>query len=472
MRLALARVNYSQLYGIYDNGATYKQRDVLIPYHLLVLASAAKSIDAEVKIFDGEINLLSEKELANQILDWNPDFLGMTSTTPDVCVATTVCKIIKEIRPDISTIIGGPHVTATGIADAAFDYIVRGRGQKALVEIIRGSVAPRIVEIEPDDPCDVPDYSMLDYSKYPFTDPRRGQVRAASVMSVQGCPFRCFFCFHDRNVRPRPIAEFVNEITWLYDVAGVRYFFVYDETFLLDRDRTIEILDRLRSLKDAHFQCQTRANLVNPDIARRLRDARFVRVTMGLESGSDTILDRMSKGVTVAAGVDACRTLYAEGIETRASFILGLPYETHETIRRTIEYAKSIDLYHASFNIMTPYPGTRVYDMAVRGEGIHFDHSYRDDWAAYRRWGRSVIRTNDLTAEELEDYQVAAQTEFYARDKILNHYTHLFEGGNRSRFAYRPLNFAWERKFGRSIPFWDKLEVDEIVQPPKQRDAK
>ena len=474
MRLALGRVNYSQLYGFYDDGATYKQRDILIPYHLLVLASVAKTAGAEVKIFDGEVGLLSEEDLADQILAWEPDFVGMTATTPDIEATIGVCRHIKGHDLRITTVIGGPHVTGIGDLDSLnVDYVVVGRGEKAIVHILEGDCLGRIVKTREDDPPDRPDYTMLDYSQYPFTDPRWGQVNAASVMSAQGCPFGCSFCFHDKILRLKDVDDFVGEIMWLYYAADVRYFFVYDETFLMNRNRTIEILDKLKSLKDVHFQCQTRANLVDHDVAKRLRDANFVRVTMGLESGSDEILRGVSKGVTRDDGTEACRILSEVGIETRASFILGLPYETHETVRETIDFAKDIDLYHASFNIMTPYPGTKVYGMACRGEGIQFTReSYRNDWSAYRRWGTSVVRTNELTAEELEDYQVAAQTEFYARDKILDYYTNLFEGGNRSRFSYRPINFAWRKKFGVDIPFWNQLGDGEIIEPQTKEPTK
>ena len=467
MKLALARVNYSQLYGFYDGGATYKQRDILIPYHLLVLASVAQRADVEVRIFDGEIGLLSEDELSDKILEWNPDFVGMTATTPDVQATINVLAHIKRERPRITTIIGGSHVSAVGgVESREIDYVVVGRGEKALRHILKGDCWDRVIRMGEDDSPDSPDYMMLNYSEYPFTDPERGQVNSASVMSSQGCPFHCVFCYHTQKFRVKPVDEFVSDIMQLYYARDVRYFYIYDDTFLLDSERTIKILSHLRVLKDARFQCLTRANLVNEDMARRLKDAGFVRVSMGLESGSNEILKGVSKGVTVEDGEKACRILSREGIETRASFILGLPHDTHKTIRETIEYAKSIDLYHASFNIMTPYPGTRVYDIAVKGIGIHFaQESYKTDWSKYRRWGKSVIKTDVLTAEELEDYQVVAQMDFYARDKILNHYTHLFEDGNRSRFSYRPLNYAWRKKFGQDIPFWDELDKTEMINP-------
>jgi len=164
--------------------------------------------------------------------------------------------------------------------------------------------------------------------------------------------------------------------------------------------------------------------------------------------------------------VGACKTLVEYGIETRSSFILGLPHETPETIDETINFSKELDLLHANFNIMTPYPGTRVYEMALRGEGIYFEkEEYARQWQTYRRWGKAIIRTDKLSAGDLEKFQTRAQVEFYTQPKILNYYQSLFDKGNTSRYFYRPINFAWQKKFGQDIPFWDKLEGSGIVSP-------
>lgn len=458
MRIALARVNYSQIYGVYDDGKAYERRDILIPYHLLVLANAVRREDIDVKIFDGEVGLLTNHELADRVIEWEPDFLGMTATTPDINATVTVCELVKVFDPDIVTIIGGPHVTAIGLDSPHVDHVVRGRGEVALCDIVAGPGYQV--------PLDAPAYDLLNYEQYPFTDPTRGQVRTASIMSSQGCPFDCAFCFHDKELRNKAVQDFISETRYLYETHGVRYFFIYDETFLLGKKRTIEILERLREFKDAHFHCQTRVGMVTNDLAATMRESGIVCVTMGIESGSQQMLDGISKGTSKEDGYKSCMILRDADIETKSCFIFGLPYETHETVHETIDFAKNADLCIANFNIMTPYPGTVVYDMTVRGDGLRFDkESYRTDWAAYRRHGNSIVRTDDLTSEDLKEYQVSATVDFYARRRILDHYTSLFKNGNRARFAYRPLNYAWKKRFDCNIPFWNELEESDILDP-------
>ena len=461
LKLAFARVNYSADYGFYDSGNTYKERDILIPYQLLVLAGSTRTYGIDVRIFDGEVGLKTERQLTNEILEWEPDFVGFTATTPDIDRTMYACELIHEKNPLIIIIIGGSHATAMPnevLKNQFVDYVVKGQGERAIIDIVYSKTNDRIIESDPLGYRLDPAFDMLDYSDYPFTDLTCGQVKAASVMTAYGCPYGCKFCFHDKNVIYRSAEDFINDIKYLYNVKQVKYFYIYDDTFLLNKARATYILGALESFNNAHFQCLTRANLIDEEITRRMVRANFVRVSMGLESGSDEILKHVSKGVSIADAINACRILHDAGIETRASFILGLPYETHDTINETIEFAKSLDLYHANFNIMTPYPGTEVYEMAKREEGLRFaNKKYETDWSKYRRWGKAIVETAELSAEDLELYQVNAQVEFYSQDKIYEYYYNLFKNGNKSKYFYRPLNFAWQNKFNKDVPFWSEL---------------
>lgn len=498
IKVALGRVNYSQLYGFYDEGKALEERDILTPYQLLTLASYIQSEDVEVKIFDGEVELLNQRDLAEKIMSWNPDIVGFTATTPDINLAIEVLNYIKIRNNAVKTVMGGPHASAKPDdlrKHKSVDYIVVGDGEYPLTRIIKHEIGHTLEKTdtnvrdkyfsqislnqgESNNPVimrghsvsltglHMPAHNLLDYSNYKFTDPTRGAVIAASIMSSRGCPFNCEFCFHNRNLRNRPIDSFIDEIVYLAKRKNVKYFYIYDDTFTVNRRRVSEILDRIISLRlnECNFQCLTRAELLDEELVRKMKGANFVRVSMGIESGSEKLLKEVSKGTGKDDCIKACKLLSKYGVETRGSFMVGFPFETKETVEETIEFSKELELYHANFNIMMPYPGTKIYEMALKGRGIYFtDPKYATDWDRFRRWGTAVTRTDDLSSEEIVASQQKAEVEFYTQKKVYDRYENSFLKGNRSRFFYRPLNFAWKQKYGRNIPFWNDLGSDRLV---------
>ncbi len=498
IKVALGRVNYSQLYGFYDKGKTLEKRDILTPYQLLTLAGYIQSEDVEVKIFDGEVELLNQRDLSEKIMSWNPNIVGLTATTPDTNLAIEVFNYIKIKNNTIKTVIGGPQASARPDdlrKHKSIDYIVVGDGEYPLTRIIEHEIGHKLEKAdtnvrdkyfsqinlnkgESNNPVIIrgypesltglpmPAHNLLDYSNYQFTDPTRGAVIAASIMSSRGCPFNCAYCFHDRNLRNRSIDLFIDEIVYLAKRKNVKYFYIYDDTFTVNKRRVLEILDRIISLElnECNFQCLTRAELLDEELARKMKRANFMRVSMGVESGSEKILKAISKGTEKEDYIKACKLLLKYGVETRGSFMLGLPFETKETVEETIEFSKELELYHANFNIMMPYPGTKIYEMALQGRGIYFvDPKYATDWDRFRRWGTAVTRTNDLSSKEIVASQKKAQVEFYTQKKVYDHHEDSFLKGNRSRFFYRPLNFAWKQKYGKNIPFWNELGSDQMV---------
>jgi anaerobic magnesium-protoporphyrin IX monomethyl ester cyclase len=486
-KLALARTNYSRVYEVYDGGKTLVTRDVLIPYNLLHLAAYVRQWNVEVAVFDAEATLLDERQLARTIAEWAPDVVGLTATTPDIDAVLKVCGMLKAQDRRIVTVVGGVHASVLPhevAADLHVDHVVVGDGEEALREIVEnvgrggarstGVPADKIVRGERLDLSElpIPAHDLLDYALYPFTEPSRGRQRAASIMTARGCPHRCTFCYHDRHVRCRPVPLVLAEIEHLYAQASVRYFYIYDDTFLADERRAIDILRRIEELqlKDASFQFLTRGNTIasqSGDLLEAMCRAGVARVSLGVESGSPAMLKRIAKDVTREDFVIACRILLKHGIEPRASFMLGLPYETPATISETIAFALDLELRAASFNILTPYPGTAVYEAARAGKGLRFAASgSARAWQGFRRWGHAITETDAISAPELDAFRDSAIVAFYARPHILDYYQSLFVAGNRSRYFYRPLNHAWERRHGQPIPFWNDLDEEQLLSPP------
>jgi len=174
-----------------------------------------------------------------------------------------------------------------------------------------------------------------------------------------------------------------------------------------------------------------------------MRRANFVELSLGVESGDQVILDGVSKGTSLDEYRQAYRAMRDLGFQTRGSFILGLPGETHASARRTIDFAKELDLMRASCNILTPYPGTELLERARNGDGLRL---LTEDWREFNRWGDCVIETDELKRDDLLYYQRRFLTEFYTQPKILKYHAGQWLRGNRSRYYYRPLLFGFRER--------------------------
>lgn len=207
-------------------------------------------------------------------------------------------------------------------------------------------------------------------------------------------------------------------------------------------------MELVKTLKIKFF-CMTRANLISEDTIKLMKNAGLSKMSMGVESGNQEILDNEKKGITLEQLEKAYNIVAKHKIETRGSFIFGHPGETHKTARQTIEFAKKLKMYRAGFNVMTPYPGIDI----LNDEGIEI---LSKDYSHYCRWGDSVVRTKELSPEDLKHYQRIAIKEFYLSPKVLWYHLKQFLSGEYSKYYYRPLWFAFsEWFFGLKGKFYD-----------------
>jgi len=452
VKITLVRPSYSNLYTVYQNGKIPKNRDIIPPLGLMYLSAVIKKQGFDVEIIDGEVTLESPEEIAYRAK--NSDFVAVSTSTPNYDAGLRLVKSVKKLNKKIVTILGGAHPTAlpNEVAKEKYiDFIVVGEGEASMMKIIRGKAEGKIINSEQVDLDSLPmaDHDIIDYNDYLFSEPNRGFVKMASVITSRGCPFQCSFCFHQfKGVRFRNPEKVVDEIEYLYK-KGIEFFYLYDDTFTVNKERAIKICRDIRKRKiTACFHCATRANCIDEELVKEMKKAGFVKTTLGIESGNEKMLKAINKCVTKNDIRKAFKILNKHGIETRGSFILGLPYETRKTAEDTIRFALELDLFRASFNIMTPYPKTKIYEMALRNEGISFVNK---DWKSFRRWGNAVIKTDELSADELVELQKDALMRFYTSKKRLLYHLKGLLKGNFSLYYYRPVVFAIRRKIKKMV---------------------
>ncbi len=479
MKIILTRPAYSPLYQLFTSKTKYRSID--FPLGIAYVAAALEKDGHRVEIIDGEAESLTPAELVKRIEAAQPDIVGAGATTVDFEDANLILKAAKE-ELKVTTILGGAH--ATVLADQVLsenhhiDYLVRREGEITACELLqqlsqKGDLSQvagisyrkegRIVH-NADRPL-IPDLNenvwparhLVDNSQYLLPVPGKGLRRVTAIQALRGCPAKCIYCYRmfGNRVRFRDAVPVVNEIEDCINKYGVEYFNFVDDTFMINTRRVIELCDEImkRKLKIS-WQCFTRADTVSEDLLRLMKAAGCKQISMGVESGNQEILDKAGKGTELEQYVRAYKLLGKVGFEKRGSFILGLPYESAGTLRDTIDFAKKLKLDRAFFNICTPYPGTQLFQMADRGEGLHLTTR---SWKEFKRWGNAVIELEDVSRDKLIEWQKIATMEFYARPRIIFHHLKTFLSGEHDKFFYRPLFFGLKEFYDRKIKRKQKL---------------
>jgi len=213
--------------------------------------------------------------------------------------------------------------------------------------------------------------------------------------------------------------DVMDEIELVVKKYGIKHIMFCDDTLTLNRDKVLDMCDEIKKRNlNFTFEGYTRANTIDKSLLIRMRDAGLVRLSFGVESGNQKILDAIKKGITLDQLKEAYRLCDELGIETRCSLMIGHPFETKKTIEETIKFVnKELKVYQAYINITTPYPGSELYDLAKRGYGGL--KLLSDDWSEYRRYGNSVMEMNDLRVDDLIKLQKRLYMKFYLRPKII-----------------------------------------------------
>jgi radical SAM superfamily enzyme YgiQ (UPF0313 family) len=456
-KVVLVRPAYSVIYRLF--GKVPDDREVRPPLGLLSLAGSLRHARHEVSVIDGEPRMLDTDAIVREIVRREPEFLGITSTTPEFCYAQEIIQAAKKALPGLVTVLGGAHASALPeecLAETpGLDYVVVGEGENALVDIVENRPRERVLRPEPVKSLDLlplPARDLVNPDDYRYAAPREGLVTMDAVEASRGCPFSCSFCFRvaGHSTRFKSAERVVEELSWSRQHFRSRLVIFFDDTFTLDRRGVKKLLNQILEARlGLGFHCFTRSDTMSAELAELMARAGFVKATMGVESGSQEVLDRLHKGTKLDHYRKAFGWLHAAGIETRGSFIVGTPHESWRTVAESIAFARSLDLFRVGVNIATPYPGTEMYHQAKAKDGIEM---LQTDWRLFCRWGRSVVRTPDLTAAEIEEAQRIFLAEFYSSPRVLRYHAARFLGGNRSFYYYRPVLWSlWRRLNGVSI---------------------
>lgn len=387
------------------------QREMHPSNALILLGTILQNHGHEAKVVHMIADLIGLSELRQILQDYQPDIVGLTVTTYQTRSTKEVSRVIKKCSNAL-VVAGGPHPSAIyPSVEKDFpdiDGFVNGEGEEIILKIAEGRIdtlsSPAPIK-DLDGVIPLPNLNLVDITKFKGTNPPNKLPRAV-VMGSRGCPFNCSFCdksVFGRTVRYRSPDAVFEEVRQLYVNWGIREVFFEDDNFNLNRKWAEEVLTniiRARLNKKMAFKVSFRANeeLVDEDLLKLAKEAGVWLIFYGVESGNQDMLDSMNKGLALDEIYRAFKLTRKAGIKTVASFIVGLPGETEQTVRDSIGFWRRIKPFWTGFSRAAPFPGTRL-EQTVKGKG----HLRPDSYDEYTPM-KTLVRTDELNYEQLEEW--------------------------------------------------------------------
>ncbi len=382
------------------------------------------------------------KEILKKIEQYEPDVVGISVTTITFDSAMKLASVCKKYRTDIKVIMGGHHPTIDPdgvLQNENVDFVIRGEGEETIKKLMQ-SIAnnnngfdlidglsyrdngkikhnrPRAL-IKNLDILPLPARDLLvDHDKYP-------NLFKIGVMGIsRGCPWRCGFCSSSavwgRSVRFRTIPNIIQEIKKLTIEYGAEKIYFYDDTFTLRRDRVIELCQSfLHENVKFKWICMSRADCLDDELLKLMKDAGCQAIVIGVESGSQRILDFIRKEENLSKVYETARLMKKHGIWLSAFFMLGLPTETREDMMKTYNLMKELEPNEIYLSTYKPNPGTELHDYIVKNKGILPEELMKSHYCASRNYkfveGMSEEEYTELL-QEIYDFVIKYNREQHA----------------------------------------------------------
>ena len=341
------------------------------------------------------------KEIMNAVKNFNPDIVGISFMTANSASGYYLAEMLKSYNPQMPLIAGGTHPTIIPeepLKKAPFDFVIRGEGEETIVDLINTIKNKKSISnvlgvsyLEGDKIVHNPNRPFIqNLDKLPFPsfhlmkDAQKNTSACTGITTARGCPFKCNYCASNlmwtRNVRFRSPANVVEEIKDRYKRLGIKNYSFNDDTFTLRSAFVEEICKRMLELPfKITWHCDTRGDTINIEILKLMKKAGCNHIYLGLESGSPKIQKMIKKNIDNIKIKTAVRMARRAGIETTVYFMAGFPEETEDDLIQSITAMEDIKPDHAIWSVLTPYPGTEVWDLA-RKQGLA---SLDTDWARF-----------------------------------------------------------------------------------------
>jgi len=396
--------------------------DSAMPLGLIYVGSSLEKYNHKVKILDRDL-YPSNEHLKNILKDgW--DFVGLnTFTNPMLYDAIDVSKIVKENSNSI-VIWGGFHVMSLPeitLKNPYVDYIIKGEVEESFPKVLelyeRGKDFSRLRGVNlnlpappPDiDKVPIPNYNLIEIDKY----------SDFPISTSRGCPYKCTFCYNsygDKSMKPYRNLDVDKTIELIRDIVYKykrKVFTIVDDNFPSDKERMKKVCGEIAKL-DINFNAFCRANNATEEILSYLKKSGCWQVDMGIESGSQRILNLLNKGTTVEINKQAIRNCKKVGIVCNCLIMIGIPTETEEDIKMTEKLIRDTKPQIGGCQIFYPLPRTKIWDFC-KEKGWIKEPETLEQWADLYPLDfiEPKVNFSEISNEDLINYKIKL-------DKLLN----------------------------------------------------
>jgi anaerobic magnesium-protoporphyrin IX monomethyl ester cyclase len=438
------------------------QHPPFIPLGIGYLAAVLEKDGYDVNVIDCQALRLSYREVENELRKRKPGIVGVTSTTLTYKSALKIFEVAKKALPSCLTVYGGCHATfwdEEALKECPqLDVVVRREGEITLPDLAKkieaGKVFHRVLgttcrkdgEIikNPDRPYieNLDDLPFPARHLFPIERFRKYGKVIFPLTTSRGCVYWCDFCtavrMFGRKYRMRSPKNVVDELEFLHKKYGEDQYTFYDDAFTVNQPRVEEICEEIRNRKlKIKWDCETRVDGFTKELLVKMRKAGCFALWIGVESGSQRIIEAMQKGISLKQTVRAFKWAREAGLMTVASVILGFPGETKETAWETIKFVKRINPSDIGIYIATPYPGTPMYDYVKEAGWLKILDFNKYDTAT------PTFESPTLSMKELREIRDQAYQRFYLRP---THVLRMFSKGGIYGFSATRTSLAWLRR--------------------------
>ena len=436
------------------------------PLGLLGMAAVLRDQGFDCRVWDP---LPGDVGPGDAVAAWGPRVVGVSFLTAQFVRAGQLIAALRRTLPQALLVIGGPHVSAlpeASLRALGADVAVVGEGEQTLLEICQraesgqdieglpGTVVagdggvvsgPRRAPIADLDALPMADRSLLAGSFSWYLAPPgvlRGLFRegTTTLITSRGCPHHCSFCASHvvggRRPRRRSVPLVIEELRWLQRRYGLRGAWFLDDDLAGHGPWMQELCEAIGPL-GLEWSCQARLDRLEGPLLRAMRAAGCVQIEVGVESGSDRILQSLSKRQSVAAVEARMVEVKRAGIRLMANFMVGCPGELDEDRQATLALALRVRPHFVEFNVCMPYPGSQLYQDAVEQGLLGGDEQAFDErWSEH--FTRQPLLVSGMDPAQLLDARASMQNRF-----LLRNYAPIAWG-----FARSP---RWQRALARAM---------------------